>query len=168
MSKEFRRLSLENHQDYYQLVHAAYSQIETPGVSFQAISASQEEMSDWLVNVPTYGMFVDQVLVACVSLRLPWGPQPGYDIYPHIGRLATHPAYAGRGYASQIYHWLEAEIVVKQLASPYLTLGTAANDSRLVKMYEKWGFQPQFEKQLAGNTHLTLFFKKSLLKNGGD
>lgn len=167
MNNTVRRLTIEYLDDYYELVHAAYGQISTENISFAAIHSTKEEMADWLKLIPTYGLFKDEKIVSVVSIRYPWGPQPGYDIYPHIGRLATDPLHAGKKYAKTLYYWVEENILIEKLKTPYITLGTANNDKKLVSMYKKWGFEPQFEKKLEGNTHTTIFLKKSLVSSKG-
>lgn len=44
-----------------------------------------------------------------------------------------------------------------------VTLGTAAEHPWLVKMYESWGFETVETKTLPGNSHQTVYMKKSYL-----
>ncbi len=160
--KVFRQLMLAYQSIYFQLIHAAYATIDLTTISFAAASESNEENLKWLSEIPTYGLYVGNKLCSVVSLRFPWGKHPGPSKYPHLGRLATHPDFKGKGYAKEIFALLEKNILQETLQSPYVTLGTALSHEWLVSMYLHWGFKPLQRKKLPGNIHETLYMKKTV------
>ena len=84
---------------------------------------------------------IDGNLVCSISLRLPWGNNPGPYGVPHIGWLATHPDYKKQGLAVELIKWAEENILLKQLKVPFVTLGTAENHPWLNSFYIKQGFE---------------------------
>lgn len=160
----FRPLTLADQAEYQAVIHSAYSSIDTSVVSFDAASERQADNIAWLNTIPTYGLFNEEGrMVSAVSLRFPWGPEPGVDIYPHIGQLATHEDFKGHGYAKEAYNRIE-QVIKDDLKAPFVTLGTADQLPWLVEMYKKWGFEEIKRTQLAGKLHTTVFLKKSLTK----
>ena len=67
------------------------------------------------------------------------------------------------GYARKLFFLLEEQILKEELRTPAVTLGTAAEHPWLVKMYESWGFETVETKTLPGNSHQTVYMKKSYL-----
>lgn len=158
----FRQLTLADQPVYQALIHSAYGSIDTSHVSFDAASETKAENERWLQTIPTYGLFKkEDIMVSAVSLRFPWGPEPGPQAYPHIGRLATHADFKGQGYAKMTYNLVE-EVLVNQLKSPYVTLGTADQLPWLVDMYKGWGFEEFDRTNLPGKKHITVYLKKTL------
>lgn len=147
---------------YYYVVHRAYQSDRKYPISFTAMDATKEDEHKWLQEEPTYGLFVDGTLVSAISLRMPWGNKPGPKIAPHIGQFVTDPDYKHQGYAKKMLHWIETEILAKQIKAPLVTLGTANTHPWLHTMYEKMGFVQFKEVQLPNKKHKTLFFEKKI------
>lgn len=158
----FRQLLLTDQPAYQALIQSAYQSINQNVVSFDAAYESTEDNIRWLKTVPTFGLFNEEgILVSSVSLRFPWGPEPGPKIYPHIGRLATHADYKGQGYARMTFEYIE-RYLRDELKCPIVTLGTADRLPWLVSMYERWGFQEFDRKHLGNKKHITVYLKKDL------
>lgn len=159
----FRRLEMVDQPAYQELIHSAYGSIDRNAVSFDAATESTADNIHWLETVPTFGLFnAEGVMVSAVSLRFPWGPEPGPKLYPHIGRLATHAEYKGHGYARMIFDYTE-RYLREELKCPKVTLGTADQLPWLVAMYERWGFEEFDRKRLANKKHITVYLQKNLI-----
>ncbi|MCH4169214.1 MAG: GNAT family N-acetyltransferase [Streptococcaceae bacterium] len=159
---EIKRLTQFNSHEYYDLIHRAYQSIDAETISFAAASDSEAEMSQWLDEHLTYGLFAQGQLVCALSIRFPWSKSKSITGYPHLGRFATHPEFQGHGYAKQLLAWVEKNIIKDLLHSPYLTLGTAENHPWLRQFYETQGFLVYDRKKLPNNKHVTLYFKKEM------
>lgn len=159
----FRRLQMSDQPAYQDLIHSAYGSIDQSVVSFDAASESHADNIHWLETVPTFGLFnKDGDLVSGVSLRYPWGPEPGPKAYPHIGRLATHADFKGHGYARITFDYIEVYLR-DELKCPMVTLGTADQLPWLVAMYERWGFVEFDRKRLGNKKHITVYLQKELI-----
>ncbi|RPA62446.1 GNAT family N-acetyltransferase [Aerococcus agrisoli] len=159
----FRQLTMADQPEYQALIHSAYGSIDTNQVSFDAANETTEENIAWLETIPTYGLFnAEGDMVSAVSLRFPWGPEPGPQVFPHIGRLATHSDHKGHGYAKMVYQHVE-QVLKDQVKTPQVTLGTADQLPWLVDMYKRWGFVEYERKQLPGKLHTTVYLAKKLL-----
>lgn len=156
-----RLLNSEDKDAYYKVVHEGYSSLASEGVFFLAASASKEELSHWLEINPTYGFFINNdQLVSAMSLIMPWGPIPGPRIAPHLGHVCTLPPYKRQGYSSELFAWIEKNILIKELKIPEITLTTAEEHSWLVKMYEKWGFKVFDTIHVPGKKHTSVYMHK--------
>ena len=154
----------ENDLDaYYHVLHAGYQTDKKYPISFSAITATKEQEREWLAKNPTYGLFEGHVLVSAVSLRMPWGPNPGPEGVPHIGQVVTAPEHMHKGYASKLINLVLEEVLKKQLKVPFVTLGTATSHPWLRRMYEKLGFRAFREVQLPGKQHRTVYLRKDLI-----
>lgn len=155
------RLLTENDLDrFYEVVHEGYQADRAYPISFEAITATKEEARQWLRENPCYGLFKDGVLASTMSLRMPWGSHPGPRGVPHLGWVTTHPDYKHQGLATELYRYVEAQVLLKELRAPFVTLGTAGTHPWLVTMYKSWGFTPFRTVQLPGRTHYTVFMEK--------
>ncbi len=161
MNQVFRQLTPDDNHAYLELMLAAYAPIKALGIHFDAATADLARVTRHLAEHNVYALLVDGKMVSSVTLRYPWGPLPGPFGLPHIGWFGAHPDYNGHGYGKKIQDWVEQEILVKQLKSPAVSLGTATSHPWLKDMYVKRGFQPMMEKEL-GKGHITLFMKKIL------
>lgn len=160
--ENFRLLTTHDIHNYYKVLHEGYQSDKPYPISFTAIEATEEDALQWLKVNPTYGWFRNNILVSAISLRMPWGPEPGDGKVPHIGWFVTDPKYQHQGYAGKLLKAIEAEVLIKQLKVPSVTLGTAENHPWLVKMYEAWGFVIYDVRQLPHKKHRTVFLKKKL------
>ena len=158
---EFRLIPPSEYRQYYEVLHEGYQSVKQYPISFDAADTDEAEAKEWLSNHPTYGLYEETVLVSAVSLRMPWGNLPGPSGVPHIGRFVTHPNYKGRGYAKELFHQLEQEVLIQQLRTPKVTLGTASTHPWLKKMYEQLGFEAFDQVQLLNKQHVTIYFEKN-------
>lgn len=94
---------------------------------------------------------------------MPWVKKPGPYGVPHLGWVSTRPEEKHKGYARKLFFLLEEQVLKEELRTPAVTLGTAAEHPWLVKMYESWGFETVETKTLPGNSHQTVYMKKSYL-----
>lgn len=164
---EFFRLVTSTDLDaYYEVLHQGYQSIKQLPISFEAVDASEEKTLEWILEHPTYGLFIGDTIVSALSLRMPWGSSPGPLIAPHLGWFVTHPDYKRKGYARKLYQQVEKEILSKELKTPIVTLGTAENHEWLKSMYESFGFEIYKTIQLQGKKHRTVYFKKQLSRDG--
>lgn len=159
--KKYRLVQLSESEDFLRLLLRSYAPIRAQGINFAAAKADLPLVQAHIQHHLCYVVEEDSRFIATISLRLPWGVQPGPDKYPHIGWFGVDPDYSGQGVGSELLNWLEKEILMKELKTPVVTLGTAATHPWLAKMYERKGFI-QFAKKDLGRGHQTLFFKKDL------
>ena len=157
-----RQLLPQDADAWFDVLHRGYQSLRSLPISFSAIDADRDTALDWFRAHPAYGLFCGEKLVSIVSLRMPWGALPGPECAPHIGWFTTDPDKKGMGYGKRLMHWLEEEILRKQLRAPYVTLGTAKEHPWLVSMYAGMGYEPFAEKQLPGKRHHTVFMRKTL------
>lgn len=141
MAEEFRQLTAADGVAYGNLVVNGYAANDQYGFAFAARHLTLDEAIDWVKSNPVYGLFVDGELVSSITLRMPWGPNPGPRPVPHIGHFVTNAAYQGKGYARRMLNYVETAILRDQLRSPIVTLGTADVHPWLCRMYEHFGFK---------------------------
>ena len=96
MTHHFRRLTLDDRHDYLALMLAAYAPIKALGIHFDAATADLARVTRHLTDHAVFALFDDQRMVASVTLRFPWGVQPGPFNLPHIGWFGTHPEFRGK------------------------------------------------------------------------
>ena len=156
-----REISLKDKSDYQALVHKAYRSVLDLGIHFAAATADAALIETHIQTNLVYGLFIDHQLVCSVSLRLPWGNNPGPYGVPHIGWFATDPDYKKQGLAATLLHWLEQHILLNQLKAPFVTLGTAANHPWLSDFYIKQGFEEIGRADLSDD-HTTIYYRKIL------
>ncbi|MCU5773610.1 GNAT family N-acetyltransferase [Erwiniaceae bacterium BAC15a-03b] len=161
MTAHYRALTTADHDDYLALMLAAYAPVKALGIHFDAATADLAKVTRHLQQHGVYALFIDQQMVASVTIRYPWGPLPGPFGLPHIGWFGAHPAFNGQGYGNQLLNWLEQEVLRGELKAPAVSLGTATSHPWLRAMYLKRGFQPMHETDL-GKGHITLYMKKVL------
>ena len=159
--EEFRLLDRSDREAYHLLLVGGYQASKEVGIDFKAADFSPQDSYQWLEDFPTYGLWVDDVLVSSISLRLPWSKKPGPSSYPHLGHVVTDPNHKRQGYAYKTLTHLE-EVLVNLYKTPKITLGTAAEHHWLCTMFESWGFRRYQQTTLPGNKHVTIYFEKSL------
>ncbi len=163
--KIVRQLALADLEEYFTVLHEGYKSDIEYNISFKAITSTKEEALIQLQTNPTYGLFIEEKLVSAISIRHPWGNNPGPIGLPHIGWFVTHPDYTHEGLGKYLYFWLEKQILRTDLIVPAITLGTAENHPWLKKMYESFGFKEFSKVKKAENTHTTIYFIKILNKD---
>lgn len=159
----FRMLTTDDIDAYYKVLHRGYQSDRQYDISFTAMNATKEEERVWLMQNPTYAWFIDDCMVSAITLRMPWGPKPGPRVFPHIGQFVTDPDFKHCGYATKLLRAVEQNIIIKELKSPAVTLGTAEEHPWLKEMYEKMGFTCFGNIQLKNKKHKTVYFQKNLI-----
>lgn len=159
MIRKYRPATLEDAEALLGLILRAYAQNKDLGIQFDATKADLQMIQTHIRNNMCFLYEEDEKLVGTISLRMPWGLQPGPSDVPHIGWLAVDPTYGKRGIGSQILKWLEKEILRDTLRVPFVTLGTADKHPWLSEMYKRKGYEKFAEKDL-GKGHITHYFKK--------
>lgn len=157
----FRQVREDETEVYLALMHAAYAPVKALGIKFDAATADHAMALRHLQSHGVYALYADGTMVSSVTVRYPWGPQPGPFGLPHIGWFGAHPDYAGQQFGRQVLERVEQEILIGQLRAPAVSLGTATHHPWLQAMYLKRGFQPMHTCDL-GKGHLTLYMKKVL------
>ena len=161
MTEIYRKLTALDAVEYQALVHKAYKPVTELGINFAAASADLTSIETHLKTNFAYGLFIDDVLVCTLSLRLPWGNNPGPYGVPHIGWVATDPERKKQGLAAKMLAWVEQEILIKELNVPFVTLGTAANHPWLSQFYLNYGFEEVGRADLTPD-HTTIYYRKIL------
>ena len=161
MSEVFRPLAEKDIETFQRFLTAAYADDLQYGIRFQAAFATVEDIKKHLAGNPCYILERDGEIISSCSLRMPWGPNPGPDVFPHLGWVSTHPRYKQQGFSSRMLDWVEQEILIKQCKAPAVTLGTAEEHPWLIRMYEKRGYVA-YEKRRLHEDHVTVYMKKVL------
>ncbi|MBN6066206.1 GNAT family N-acetyltransferase [Aggregatibacter actinomycetemcomitans] len=156
---QIREITLADAQQYQQLLHDAYRPVLELGIHFAAATADLALIETHLRSNLAYGIFIQDQLACSVSLRLPWGNNPGPFGVPHIGWFATHPNFKQQGLAVKLLAWLEQHILRQQLKVPFVTLGTAENHPWLAKFYMNHGFVEIGRTNLTDD-HTTVYYRK--------
>lgn len=161
MSEVFRPLAEKDIETFQRFLTAAYADDLQYGIRFQAAFATVEDIKKHLAGNPCYILERDGEIITSCSLRMPWGPNPGPEVFPHLGWVSTHPRYKQQGFSSRMLDWVEQEILIKQFKAPAVTLGTAEEHPWLIRMYEKRGYVA-YEKRRLHEDHVTVYMKKVL------
>ncbi|MCX8650401.1 GNAT family N-acetyltransferase [Gilliamella sp. B2776] len=155
----FRLINQSDISAYQTLLHNAYQMATNLGIHFAAASVNYEQITHHMECNAVYLSEKGGELVSTLSIRFPWGNNPGPYGLPHLGWFATDPKYKGKGYGNQLWDWVEQQILINQLKLPAVTLGTAQNHPWLVQMYIKKGFRPIGQADLTMD-HTTIYFEK--------
>lgn len=164
MSQQFRLVTLEDAEKVLELVLKSYASIRELGINFAAATADLPLVKKHIQNNLCYVLEDDGKMIATISLRMPWGLQPGPAGVPHIGWFGVDPESGRKGVGSQLLNWLEENILRDTLKVPAVTLGTADKHPWLAEFYQKKGFQRIGEKDL-GRGHMTIYFQKIIRKD---
>ena len=161
MSKVFRRLIEKDAEKFHHFLTAAYADNLKYGIRFPATFATAEDIKNHLADNLCYILEQDKEIITSCSLWMPWSPNPGPDVFPHLGWISTSPKYKRQGYSTQMLAWIEQEILIKQFKTPSVTLNTAEEHPWLVGMYEKHGYAV-YDKRILHANYVTVFMRKSL------
>ncbi|MCQ2009579.1 GNAT family N-acetyltransferase [Sporolactobacillus sp. STSJ-5] len=161
MTYIYRKATLADTDAYYRLIHSAYASIRELGIHFAAATADREQIVRHLRGNAVYVIEEEGELVSSLSLRFPWGPNPGPYGLPHIGWFATAPSKKNSGLGKNLLHWVEETVLIQQLHLPAVTLGTADSHPWLASMYESLGFVKVGTADLKKG-HITIYFLKVL------
>lgn len=155
-------LAVDRLAEYRALLHRAYAQNARHGVHFAAATASDEQIARHLRENLAFGIQDERgTLLGSISLRLPWGPNPGHLGLPHIGWLAADPDLAPRGTGALLLEALVDQVLRPQLHAPAVSLGTASDHPWLGAYYQRHGFTPVGSADL-GLGHITDFYVRPL------
>ncbi|WP_439328003.1 GNAT family N-acetyltransferase [Lonepinella sp. BR2357] len=160
MTKTIRKITAVDALEYQKVVHQAYQAVTELGIHFAAASADLNTVQNHINSNLVYGLFIDNQLACTLSLRLPWGNNPGPYGVPHIGWVATHPDFKKQGLAAQLLKWVEQEVLAA-LKVPFVTLGTAENHPWLANFYFHQGFEVVGRADLTPD-HTTIYYRKIL------
>lgn len=147
--------------DIVALLHQAYAADEQLGIHFSAASITEAAVASHIQTTPTFVLTVDQQIAATVSVRLPWSDNPGPYHLPHLGWIATAPQFQHRGYAKRLIATVIHDYVIRELAAPAVSLGTAVEHPWLQQTYQTLGFKP-IETIRKFTDHQTIYLVKSL------
>ncbi|MFM1652130.1 GNAT family N-acetyltransferase [Brevibacillus sp. B_LB10_24] len=161
MARNFRLATVDDAEELLALTLRAYEPIRQLGINFAAATADLELVEKNIRNNACYVMEEEGRIVATVSLRMPWGLQPGPYGLPHIWWFAVEPALGKKGVGSALLQWVEETIIRDTLKAPAVTLGTADKHPWLAQMYERKGYVRVGQKDL-GRGHTTIFLRKVL------
>lgn len=156
-----RQVQLNESAQLAQLLRRAYQDVNTTGIYFAVATVDEQTVQQHLTHNIAYVLEHNGQFVSTVSLRLPWGHNPGPFGVPHIGWLATDPNYSKQGFAASLLLWLENKVLDEQFKLPAVTLGTAINHPWLIRFYQQQGFKPIATADL-GLGHITLYFDKMI------
>ncbi|MCP1527539.1 GNAT family N-acetyltransferase [Bacillus pumilus] len=160
MGYTFRLATEADIEALLELTIRAYEPIRELGIQFQAAHADFALVQKNVQKNLCYVMEENGELLSTLSLRMPWGEQPGPFGVPHIWWFASEPS-AKKGTGSVLLEWVETEVLRDTLKVPYVSLGTADKHPWLIDMYERKGYVRAGEKDL-GKGHITVYFKKQL------
>ncbi|MCS7464585.1 GNAT family N-acetyltransferase [Paenibacillus doosanensis] len=161
MTQQFRLATEEDAAELLDVSLRAYEPIRQLGIHFAAATADLETVKKNIRNNACYVLVDDGKIIATVSVRMPWGPQPGPAGLPHIWWFAVDPAVGKKGIGTTLLEWVEQTVIRDTLKAPGVTLGTADKHPWLIDMYERKGYERIGEKDL-GKGHITVFMRKIL------
>ena len=164
MTQTYRLAKKQDAPTLQQLLVQAYASNTEVGIHFAAAHADIAMAEKHINNNVCYLLEDEGLLLGTVSLRMPWGPQPGPIGLPHIGWLAVSPTAGKKGIGGQLLDFIEQDIVRDQLKCPAVTLGTAVEHPWLPKLYENRGYE-KFAETALGLGHITVYYKKTLIKS---
>ncbi|UUZ80545.1 GNAT family N-acetyltransferase [Paenibacillus sp. P26] len=161
MTQQFRLATLDDANVLLDLSLRAYEPIRKLGIHFTAATADLDTVRKNIDNHACYVMEQDGDIIATVTIRMPWGPQPGPFGLPHIWWFAVDPDTGQKGVGSKLLSWVEETIIRDTLKAPAVSLGTADKHPWLIEMYERKGYVRAGEKDL-GKGHITVYLRKEL------
>ncbi|UHH07546.1 sulfur-containing aminoacid acetyltransferase SnaB [Bacillus subtilis] len=156
------RLAVERDaEQLLELTLRAYEPIRKLGIRFAAAHADLDLVLKNIRENACYVMEEDGRIIATITLRMPWGKQPGPYGVPHIWWFAVDPDTGKKGIGTKLLQWLEETILRDTLKVPFVSLGTADKHPWLIEMYERKGYVHSGEQDL-GKGHITVYMKKQL------
>lgn len=161
MVQTFRLATERDGEEILDLSLRAYEPNRKLGINFAAATADIDLVKKNIGDNACYVMEENGQIIATVSIRMPWGPQPGPFGLPHIWWFAVDPELGRRGIGSTLLNWVEETVIRDTLKAPAVSLGTADKHPWLMRMYERRGYERAGEKDL-GKGHITVYFRKIL------
>jgi len=160
----FRLATLEDAPAVLDLTLRAYKPIREMGINFAAATADLALVERNIKYNMCLLMEEEGRILSTISIRMPWGPQPGPFGLPHFWWFATDPDVGGKGIGRKMITWAEETMCRDTLKAPAVSLGTADRHPWLIDMYKRWGYEVQGSKDL-GRGHITVFMKKVLISD---
>ncbi|MGQ9008674.1 sulfur-containing aminoacid acetyltransferase SnaB [Bacillus stercoris] len=161
MKPQYRLAVERDAEQLLALTLRAYEPIRKLGIRFAAAHADLDLVLQNIRKNACYVMEEDGRIIATISLRMPWGQQPGPYGVPHIWWFAVDPDTGKKGTGTKLLQWLEETILRDTLKVPFVSLGTADKHPWLIEMYERKGYVRAGEQDL-GKGHITVYMKKQL------
>lgn len=159
---DFRLATLEDAPALLDLTLRAYKPIREMGINFAAATADLALVEKNIRHHMCFVMEEDGRIVSTISVRMPWGPQPGPYGLPHLWWFASDPDAGRKGVGREMITWVEEQMLRDTLKAPAVSLGTADRHPWLIDMYKRRGYEIQGTKDL-GRGHITVFMKKILI-----
>lgn len=156
-----RQITLEDKHDYLSLTHEAYRSVKQLGIQFAAADADITLIEEHLSSNGVYAIQKEGRLISTLSIRYPWGNNPGPFGLPHLGWFATAPEFKQQGLGKALMQWVEEHVLTRVLKAPAVSLGTAQSHPWLIEMYKKQGFEEVAQADL-GHGHTTIYLRKTL------
>ncbi|WGD93242.2 sulfur-containing aminoacid acetyltransferase SnaB [Bacillus subtilis] len=161
MKPQYRLAVERDAEQLLALTLRAYEPIRKLGIRFAAAHADLDLVLKNIRENACYVMEEDGRIIATITLRMPWGKQPGPSGVPHIWWFAVDPDTGKKGIGTKLLQWLEETILRDTLKVPFVSLGTADKHPWLIEMYERKGYVRSGEQDL-GKGHITVYMKKQL------
>ncbi|MHC5545258.1 sulfur-containing aminoacid acetyltransferase SnaB [Bacillus subtilis] len=161
MKPQYRLAVERDAEQLLALTLRAYEPIRKLGIRFTAAHADLDLVLQNIRKNACYVMEEDGRIIATITLRMPWGKQPGPYGVPHIWWFAVDPGTGKKGIGTKLLQWLEETILRDTLKVPFVSLGTADKHPWLIEMYERKGYVRSGEQDL-GKGHITVYMKKQL------
>ncbi|WP_340640195.1 GNAT family N-acetyltransferase [Bacillus atrophaeus] len=161
MQGQYRLAKDSDAEELLALTWRAYEPVRKLGINFAAAHADLELVLNNIRKNACYVMEEDGRIIATISLRMPWGQQPGPFGVPHIWWFAVDPDIGKKGVGSELLQWAEQTVLRDTLKVPFVSLGTADKHPWLIDMYERKGYVRAGERDL-GKGHITIYMKKEL------
>lgn len=99
MSRQYRLATEADADELLSLTLRAYEPIRKLGINFAAATADKELVLNNIQKNACYVLEEDGRILATISLRMPWGPNPGPYGVPHIWWFAVDPETGKKGRA---------------------------------------------------------------------
>ncbi|QIQ21228.1 GNAT family N-acetyltransferase [Zophobihabitans entericus] len=157
----FRQITQADSELYLNLIHDAYQSVEQMGIHFAAATADLDTIKKHIDSNGVYAVQKSGKVMSTLSIRFPWGNNPGPYGLPHLGWFATDPEHKGEGFGRLLMEWVERSILIEQLKLPAVTLGTAESHPWLIKVYKQHGYREIGQANL-GHGHTTIYLEKVL------
>ncbi|WP_152425653.1 sulfur-containing aminoacid acetyltransferase SnaB [Bacillus subtilis] len=161
MKPQYRLAVERDAEQLLALTLRAYEPIRKLGIRFAAAHADLDLVLQNIRENACCVMEEDGRIIATITLRMPWGKQPGPYGVPHIWWFAVDPGTGKKGIGTKLLQWLEETILRDTLKVPFVSLGTADKHPWLIEMYERKGYVRSGEQDL-GKGHITVYMKKQL------
>lgn len=166
MTYTLRRVRADEVDAYRELVLAAYAPTLGMDIHFRAASASRDDVAAHLARNVAFALTNEiDAIVSTISVRFPWGPNPGPYGLPHVGWLATDPGQSRGGLGAEVMRRVERDVLAERLHAPAVSLGTARNHPWLHEFYRRSGYTETGGADL-GLGHFTVYYVKPLDPEG--